>query len=202
MSVQDICNYHGIMTGRHIVTIPGRWKLSAHISLPTIATLNDLKGLLEEHESVTGVKVKMSGSLKQWRFTAKAKKKHGGERIRFPRHTVAFQVNNSLLSVVSPALRPSGETGSQQMHATVFTSCLHPPIPDRTCIQSSIMQPPAFTHMKERHTADHTDDISFSVRFCLDLWVVFLLKITRLSQAWFLPASLYSTKLLLKGFWP
>lgn len=194
MSAQDICNYYGIMTGSHMVTIPEQWNLSAYISLPTIATLNDLKGLLEEHESVTSVKVKMSGSSKQCRFPRRLIKTTAENVLSFlgtqspSRSTTVSYLSLCRLSRLAP-LRGNRKPTDARHHLYILPA---PSIPDRTCIQTSTMPPPAFTHMKERHTADHTDDINFiwfSICFCLDLCVVFLLKI-RVRHDFFLHPSL------------
>lgn len=187
------------MTGRHKVTIPEQWNLSAYISLPTILTWNGLKGLLEEHQSVTSMKVKMSGSLKQCRFPRRPINTTAENVLSFlstqwpSRSTTVSYLSPCHLSRLAP-LRGNRKPTDARRHLYILPA---PPIPDRTCIQISIMQPPAFTHMKERHTVDHTDDINFiwfSIRFCLDLWVVFLLKKKRVRDDFFQHPSLYSTK--------
>lgn len=188
MSVQDICNYYGIMTGRHMVTIPERWSLSAYISLPT--TLNDLKGLLEEHESVTSMKVKMSVSLKQCRFPQRPIKTTAENVLSFL--CTQSPSKSTTVSYLS-SLPPCAPGGKQEANRCMPPS-LHPACtPDTWSHLHSNLHNAAscfYSHERTPHSRPCWWHHFHMVVCTLDLWVVFPLKVIRLSQARFLPTSL------------
>lgn len=63
--------------------------------------------------------------FKTMSLSTKANKNHGIECIKFPQHTAAFQVNNSLLSVSVPPLPPCAPQGEQEANRCTPPS-LHP----------------------------------------------------------------------------
>lgn len=106
-------------------------------SLHRCSVVNSRRLQLPRTREYIGVKVKQKRAKTQSGSWKVKKKNCCRKSIKFPLQTVAFHVNNSLSSLslcpISPTYvsclteeRPPGETGSRQLHATIFTSCLHP----------------------------------------------------------------------------